>query len=63
MDKSQEASAPPNPGFEAPPPPYPGNVPENQYPGGFQQQLPPGPPPGMQVNISVMCSNIYTLES
>ena len=55
MDKSQEVSAPANPGIEKQwiqehliqeqPPPYHGNGSENQYPGGFQQPPPPGPPP------------------
>ena len=46
MDKAHEASAPP-PYYGEQAPPYPGNEPDNQYPGSYQQPPPAqyGPPP------------------
>jgi len=45
MDKSQEASAPPNTVVQEAPPPYPGNQPGQEFPGagGFQAPQPAGP--------------------
>ena len=51
MYKPQEASAPPHPGWEDQPPPYPGNVPGNQYPGGFQPPQPARPTPGTNLKF------------
>ena len=63
MDKSAEASAPANPGFPDQPPPYPGNVPGNQYPGGFQQPPPPGPPPGTLVSGNLSNQNNQNIKA
>ena len=52
MDKSQDASVPPNPHFGELPPPYPGNDLTPPYLGGNRVHQLAVTPPGKQIKIN-----------